>query len=286
MPTNTVNFVKIAWIGKHFGEEPPLVGKRGAGAIFFSGCNLRCVYCQNYQISQQNLGEKYSIDELVAAMLKLQKNGALNIDLVTPTIWLKQIRQAIIKAKEKGLKIPIIWNSNAYENAEDIKTLKGLVDVYLPDFKYGDENLAFRYSGAKNYVEKAKKTIKEMLAQVGNPKLSKDTAKSGIFVRHLILPGQIKNSFRVLEILADLGPGLCLSLMTQYRPVYRAKEFPEINRNIRKEEFKKVFNYSLRLGFKNGWTQKMNNQTGFLPDFTKRNPFSKRVCQNANKRDF
>ncbi|MDP2934156.1 MAG: radical SAM protein, partial [bacterium] len=171
---NSVNWVKIAWFGKHFGEEPPLIGggvyperKRGAGTIFFSGCNLRCVYCQNFQISQQGVGKNYSIEELVDIMIKLQNDGAVNIDLVTPTIWAKQIKQAIIGAKERGLKIPVIWNSNGYDGAELIRKMKRLVDTYLPDFKYSDNDLAFKYSGIKNYVEKTEETIKEMINQVG-----------------------------------------------------------------------------------------------------------------------
>src|SRR3989338_11629908 len=137
-------FVKIAWHGLHFGEEPPLVGNQGAGTIFFTGCNLRCVYCQNYQISQKNLGKTYSLKELVDLMLKLKGQGALNIDLVSPTIWAKQIKLAVGEAKRAGLDLPIVWNSNAYENKDIIAGMKGLVDIYLPDFKYGDDNSALK----------------------------------------------------------------------------------------------------------------------------------------------
>lgn len=148
----TADFVKIAWFGRHFGEEPPLAGKGGAGAIFFAGCNLKCVYCQNYQISRGNSGKKYSLEDLADIMLGLQRQGAANIDLVSPTIWARQIKQAVILAKNAGLALPIVWNSNAYESAEMIRGLKGLVDVYLPDFKYSDDGLALKYSGVKNYV--------------------------------------------------------------------------------------------------------------------------------------
>jgi len=272
---NIVNYVKIAWFGKHFGEEPPLVGKKGAGTIFFSGCNLRCVYCQNYQIFQQNIGKKYSIQELADIMLKLQNQDALNIDLVTPTIWADQIKQAILIAKKQGLSIPIIWNSNAYEEVEMIKKMQGLIDIYLPDFKYGNNDLALRYSNVENYIEKAKESIKEMLDQVGNLKLLKDkTAKKGLIVRHLVLPDNIENSLKVLGYIKEIDKDIYINLMSQYEPVYKAKKFPEINRNIKKKEFEKIFNYALKLGFKNGWIQDTKNQSMSLPDFTEENPFS------------
>ncbi|TFG35494.1 MAG: radical SAM protein, partial [Parcubacteria group bacterium] len=195
------NFVKISWFGKHFGEEPPLVKDKGAGTIFFTGCNLRCVYCQNYQISQGNVaGNNYSIAELVKIMLGLQKEGALNIDLVTPTIWFRQIKEAVIEAKKQGLVIPIVWNTNAYDGIRILKEVEGLVDIYLPDFKYGDDNLAFKYSGVKNYVQTAKESVKEMFRQVGNLTVSQDeVAERGVIVRHLILPNNLENSFKALE---------------------------------------------------------------------------------------
>lgn len=271
---NSLNFVKIAWFGKHFGEEPPLVGKKGSGTIFFTGCNLGCVYCQNYQISQQNVGQEYSIQELAKIMLQLQEEGVLNINLVTPTIWAEPIKEAIGGAKKEGLIIPVVWNSNAYESKELIKGLEGLVDIYLPDFKYGDNDLAFKYSGIKNYVEKAKETIKEMREQVGNLKVSKEgIAKKGIIVRHLILPNNIENSFKALKYIREIDQNIYINLMSQYEPVNRAKDFPEINRNINQKEFEKVFNYLLELGFENGWAQDLESHSLFLPDFTKKKPF-------------
>jgi len=267
-------FVKIAWAGKHFGEEPPLVGKSGSGAIFFTGCNLRCVFCQNYQISQQNLGNNHSMEELVRVMIRLQKEGALNINLVSPTIWTEQIKQAIKKAKKQGLKIPIIWNSNAYESSKLIKSLEGLVDIYLPDFKYGDDEVAFKYSGVKNYKEKAEETIREMFSQSGNLKLSKEgIAEKGIIVRHLILPNNTENSKKALKIISEISKDIYISLMNQYEPVNKAKEFPEISRRVRKEEFEEVYDYQLSLGLKNGWVQTMESPDTFLPDFRKENPF-------------
>jgi len=272
---NSIDFVKIAWFGKHFGEEPPLVGKKGAGTIFFSGCNLRCVYCQNYQISQQNIGKNYTIEELSKIMLKLQSNDALNIDLVTPTIWAAPIKKAIEKTKKEGLKIPIVWNSNAYESVELIKGLDGLVDIYLPDFKYGDNDIAFKYSEVKNYVEKAKESIKEMFIQVGNLKLSEEgIAEKGIIVRHLILPNNIENSKKALKYISEIDKDIYVDLMSQYEPVHKAKDFPEINRNINQKELDEVFNYLLELGMENGWVQDLESHSVFLPDFNKENPFS------------
>ena len=272
---SSADSVKIAWFGKHFGEEPPLVGKSGAGGIFFTGCNLRCVYCQNFQISQQNVGKSYSVDELAKIMTGLQKEGAENIDLVTPTIWYKQIKEAIISARSRGLSIPIVWNSNAYESAELIRGMEGLVDVYLPDFKYGNNESAFRYSGAINYVEKAKESIKEMFRQVGNLIISEEgIAKQGIIVRHLILPNSIENSLKALEYIKEIDKDVYVSLMSQYEPVHKAKDFSEINRRVSKEEFEKVYNYQLELGLEKGWTQEMESPKTFLPDFTKENPFA------------
>jgi putative pyruvate formate lyase activating enzyme len=269
-----VAFVKIAWSGKHFGEEPPLVGKTGSGAIFFTGCNLRCVFCQNYQISQQNLGNNHSVEELVRIMIRLQKEGALNINLVSPTIWVKQIKQAIKEAKKQGLIIPIVWNSNAYESSKLIKSLEGLVDIYLPDFKYGDNEVAFKYSGVKNYKEKAEETIREMFLQSGNLKLSKEgTAKKGIIVRHLILPNNTENSKKVLDCIGKINKDIYISLMSQYEPLNKAKEFSEINRRITNEELETVYSYQMELGLENGWFQETGSQSVFLPDFKKENPF-------------
>ncbi len=273
---DSVDFVRIAWYGKHFGEEPPLVGQagEGAGAIFFTGCNLRCVYCQNFQISQQNIGKDYTLEELAEMMLDLQKQGALNIDLVTPTIWAERIKKAVIMAKARGLVIPIVWNSNAYENVEMIRGLKGVVDIYLPDFKYGDDQLAKKYSGIDGYVEKAKAAIKEMLDQAGHLQVSeKGVARKGVIVRHLILPNNIRNSLMVLALLGEIDKNIYIHLMAQYEPLNRAKEFPELNRTIAQKELDQVFDRLVALGFENGWVQDLESHASLLPDFTKINPF-------------
>ncbi|MFA6547316.1 MAG: radical SAM protein [Candidatus Magasanikbacteria bacterium] len=275
--------IKIAWYGKHFGEEPPLcgdknpassAGKHGAGGIFFSGCNLRCVFCQNIQISQQGMGKEYSVDELAKIMLDLQNNGAVNIDLVTPTIWHKQIKTAIVKAKEMGLVIPIVWNSNGFETKEILRQMNGLVDIYVPDFKYGDDILAEKYSGVKNYVATAEGALKEMLWQVGKFKTDKNgLGERGVVVRHLVLPNNVENSFKVLEKLEEIDNNIHISLMRQYYPLHDAKKYPELMREVSDEEWNLVYERMLDLGFANGWAQDKDSTAIMIPDFTKEKPF-------------
>ena len=267
--------VKVAWFGKHFGEEPPLVGSNGAGGIFFAGCNLRCVFCQNYQISQGKVGQKeYSVEQLVEIMLGLQKQGAENIDLVSPTIWFQQIKEAILAAKSRGLEVPVVWNSNAYESRQLLKEVEGIVGIYLPDFKYGDDRVALRYSNAKNYSGIAKKAIEEMLGQVGNLKLEQGIAKKGVIIRHLVLPNNLENSFKALEIIASIDKNIYLSLMSQYCPLHRAGEFPEINQEVSQEEFQQVFEHAQKLGLENGWIQQKESRKAFVPDFAEKEPFT------------
>ncbi|EKD63045.1 MAG: hypothetical protein ACD_51C00357G0001 [uncultured bacterium] len=292
--------VKIAWFGKHFGEEPPFCGgvDQGAGGIFFSGCNLRCVFCQNYQISQGGvshprnglgygarnasrpsaeggIGREYRVEELAEIMLKLQKDGAVNIDLVTPTIWFRQIKDAIKIARVGGLKIPILWNSNAYEKVEMLREMEGLVDIYLPDFKYGIDEVGFRYSGVANYSLVAIPAIKEMLRQVGNLVVAGDgIARQGVSVRHLVLPGNLENSFQAINKLAEIDTEMFVGLMNQYSPMHKAEKFHEINRMLTGEEFDSVFKFLLKKGFQNGWVQDGESRCVMIPDFTKPDPFN------------
>lgn len=267
-----IDKVKIAWYGIHNGEEPPL---SPAGAIFFSACNLHCVFCQNYQISQENLGQFYNIEKLADIMLGLEKQGAKNIDLVTPTLWWKQIKKAIILAKEKKLKIPIVWNSNAYEDIKIIQEMDGLIDIYLPDFKYSDDEIAFKYSGIKNYFQTAKLAIQEMYKQVGLLKENNDIATKGLIIRHLVLPNNLENSFGILDTIAKIDNKITISVMNQYSPMYKAKKYPELNKIVTKKEFQKVYNYLLKLNFENGWVQEENSQKNLIPDFKKKEPFIK-----------
>lgn len=268
--------VRIAWYGKHFGEEPPLVGneQQGSGTIFFSNCNLKCVFCQNFQISQENLGQDYDEDELVNIMLGLQRQGAININLVTPTMWWQTIVPAIKKAKEKGLRLPIVWNSNGYEHVEVLKRVAGVVDIFLPDFKYAFNELGQKYSGIPNYTYVATEAIK-YLNEI-RPDLildEKGIAKSGLIVRHLILPEQTENSLKAIHILASINKNIFVSLMAQYAPSYKSFEHPEINRLNTPEETEIVFNYLTEKGMLNGWTQELDATDCFVPDFAKENPF-------------
>jgi len=300
------NQVKIAWHGKHFGEEPPLVrskgprttrlawvqGKQwssgkepcasslrsndrvGAGTIFFSGCNTRCVFCQNYQISQNGIGRLIGVEELAAIMLDLEKQGAVNIDLVTPMLWVEQIIAAVKIARDNGLRLPIVWNSNGYEKVAVIESLRGTVDIYLPDFKYADDALAKKYSGVENYFATAKAAIRAMYEQVGNLQLNEQgVATRGLLVRHMVLPGAVANSTAVLNEIAKIDTLINVSLMSQYNPIYRAAEFPEINRTVTAEEMKQVYNYCDFCGLENGFRQENGSQRLFTPDFHKANPF-------------
>jgi putative pyruvate formate lyase activating enzyme len=278
--------MKIAWYGKHFGEEPPLVGdpslssgekRYGAGTIFFSGCNLRCVFCQNYQISQEEIGKEYSVRELADIMLELQDEGAANLDLVTPTIWRRSLKDAIILARDEGLVIPVIWNSNAYEKLRIIQEMEGLVDIYLPDFKYVDDELAMKYSNAPNYCKLAEEAIKEMYRQVGYLVIKNGIAQKGLIVRHLILPGCIDDSVGVLTKIAGIDKNIHVSLMSQYYPSYRSYEFPEIDRRLTADEVKYVSEKRMELGLGNGWTQEIDSGEMFSPDFRKREPFDSRT---------
>jgi putative pyruvate formate lyase activating enzyme len=269
--------IRISWFGKHFGEEPPLTGSpnQGAGTIFFSGCNLHCVFCQNWQISQKNFGREYSIGELAQIMLNLAEQGAVNIDLVTPTPWRREIKAAVLAAKERGLKIPIAWNSNAYESAAAIKDLAGVIDIYLPDFKYGEDQAAKKYSGAPEYSSVADKAIREMYKQVGLLELDENgLAKKGLVIRHMILPNNLQNTFAVLEKIAAIDKNIHLSLMSQYHPVYRAAEFQELNQPVSAAEIVAAEDKKFELGLENGWVQEAEAGNIFLPDFERPNPFA------------
>ena len=267
---NNMKQVKIAWFGLHNGEEPPLVP---AGGIFFSGCNLHCVFCQNFQISQGGQGKFYSVTELADIMLKLQDQGAANIDLVTPTIWATAIKEAAKLAKKKGLNIPLVWNSNGYEQVETLRVLEGIIDIYLPDFKYSDSKLAEKYSGIKNYPAVAEAAIREMWRQVGRLKIKNDRAERGLIIRHMVLPNNLENTFGVLEKIAAINPEIHVSLMNQYFPLYSAARFPELERTVTADEFAQAYEYSRAVGLGDGWIQKENSPNNLIPDFSKEKPF-------------
>jgi putative pyruvate formate lyase activating enzyme len=296
--------LKIASALLHFGEEPPISGPQGearrqksghasprrggSGTIFFSNCNLACAFCQNYEISQEGSGREISEEKLADIMLDLAAQGTYNINLVSPTHFGPQILKTLVIAREKGLKLPIVYNSNGYDGLKMLQLFDGLIDIYMPDMKYGNEAPAQKYSkapGSKDhrtqpyvvtnhaqpYVAAAKAAITEMFKQVGPLKLDKNgLARHGLLVRHLILPGRQAGSFAALDFLAGLSTKIWLSLMSQYYPAYRAAESAEINRPITAKEYQEVVDYALDLGFENILGQDLSSQKNYRPDFKKK----------------
>lgn len=262
--------IKLAMASIHNFEEPCISGENGSGTVFFSNCNMNCVFCQNYKISQQGLGREISIEELAEIFIDEQNKNAENINLVTPTMYVYHIIEAIKIAKNKGLKIPIVYNSNGYENVETIKKLDGYIDIYLPDLKYYDDDLAFKYSGVKNYFENAASAIKEMYNQVGSPVLDENgMMKKGLIIRHLVLPNNLQNSKDVLKWINDnIDKKVFVSVMAQYFPTNKAKDFPEINRKLTKEEYEEIENYLYSLDLDNGYIQELGeHEEEYVPDF-------------------
>lgn len=251
--------IKIALYSIHNFEEPCISGKKGSGTIFFSNCNMNCVFCQNYEISQLGRGKEITIEELANVMIKQQERNVQNINLVTPTSYALHIVEAIKIARKKGLEIPIAYNTNGYESVETLKLLEGYVDIYLPDLKYYYDDLAKKYSKVDNYFEIATKAIQEMYRQVGTPVLDENgVMKKGLMIRHLILPNEVQNSKKVLKwIKENIDSNVYVSIMAQYFPTYKAKEIPEIARKITKEEYEKVENYLYELDLENGYIQEL-----------------------------
>lgn len=236
--------------GPHFGEERPLVGLYGSGTIFFTFCNLGCIYCQNWTISHLGEGEEISFDELAGVMINLQNLGCHNINLVTPTHQVPQILLALYIARENGLKIPVVYNCGGYESIETLKILEGVIDIYMPDFKYTDEKYAEKYSKAKDYPEVAKNAIKEMHRQVGDLVISKEgIATKGLLIRHLVLPNNIAGTEAFLEFIAkEISKNTYINIMDQYRPCWEATDYPELSRRITKKEFDEAIKLALKYG--------------------------------------
>lgn len=249
--------IKIALYSIHNFEEPCITGNNGSGTIFFSNCNMNCVYCQNYEISQQGKGKEYSIEELAQIFMKQQKAGVENINLVTPTSYTLQIIEAIKIARKMGLKLPIIYNTNGYERVETLKLLEGYIDIYLPDLKYYYNELGKRYSKVDNYFEFVTNAIKEMYRQVGAPVFNeKGIMQKGLMIRHLVLPNNIENSKKVLKWLKEnLNENVYINIMAQYFPTYKAKDITELNRKLTKKEYNIIEDYVYELGIKNGYMQ-------------------------------
>lgn len=258
--------VRAAKAMLHFGEEPPISGTKGSGAIFFSGCNMRCVYCQNYMISSEAFGRDISLSRLSDIFLELQEQGAHNINLVTGTHYVPQIVRAL-EAVRGRLYIPVVFNCGGYEKTETIRMLDGLADIYLPDVKYFDDTYAVRYSGAKNYFEKALAAVREMVRQTGKYRIHNGIMSKGVIVRHMILPGCHKDSIRILEELEAFKDEVLISLMRQYYPCGRAESFSEINRRLTTFEYRKVLDKCEALGF-NGFVQDKSAACGEMtPSF-------------------
>lgn len=262
------NHLVVSKVMLHHFEEPILTAEneKGSGAIFFSGCNMRCVYCQNYEISHKIVGEKVSVEKLIEIFKSLEKAGAGNIDLVSPTHYSNLIIQALKIYKPS---IPVVWNSNGYESCETLKQLKGLVDIYLVDFKYANNQSAIKYSKTPNYVETAKNALKEMKNQQKTNIFKNGKLVKGIIVRHLVLPNLAKDSTIVLDIIHNiLGKNAIVSIMSQYVPMFEATKLKEINRKITRLEYKLVVNHALKLGLNNSFIQDLDSScVSYTPDF-------------------
>jgi len=241
----------------HHGEEPPVSGKRGSGTIFFSNCNISCCYCQNYKFSQLGEGREVTFEELAGFMLQLQEKGCHNINLVTPTHIMPQILKALIIAVKNGLKIPLVYNTSGYESAESISLLEGLIDVYLADMRYADNDMAIKYSQAPGYPEFNQKAIKEMHRQTSIAKFDKeDIITGGVIIRHLVLPQNISGTEKIMKFIAnEISKETYISLMSQYHPYYKAIDSLKLNRRVSYEEYTDAKNIMEKYGLHNGWTQ-------------------------------
>lgn len=263
--------IRIAKSSLHFWEEPCISGEKGSGTVFFSYCTLKCVYCQNFGISTQNYGRDITIDELSECFLDLQNQGANNINLVTPTHFVAQIISAIEIARKKGLVLPIVYNTSGYENVETIKMLDGYVDIFLPDLKYFDDKYAVKYSNAKDYFKTATAAIKQMYNQVGKCEFDKNgIIRKGVVVRHLMLPGLLFDTKKVLDYLySEYGNNIYISIMSQYTPLSTLPcNFPELNRRINPKHYDAIIDYAVNLGIENAYIQEGTSASeSFIPDF-------------------
>ncbi len=251
------NLPKIAAINLHHWEEPPISGTRGSGTIFFSGCSLKCIFCQNYPISQLGVGREMSVEDLASGMLEMQKKGAHNINLVTPTHQIAAIVRALAQAAHQGLHIPLVYNSSGYESVETLKLLDGVIDIYLPDIKYSDAQTAEKYSGAADYVSCNREALVEMWRQVGPIRTDAEgIAWKGMMVRHLVLPENLSGTGECLSFLAGrIGPQVWVSLMNQYFPAYRGLSAPPLDRKTTRKEYEAAFAAMTELGILDGFVQ-------------------------------
>jgi len=253
--------VVVASYNVHHGEEPPISGTAGSGTIFFSGCSGRCIYCQNYPISQFGNGNEVTTERLAGMMLELQERGCHNINLVTPTHFIPSIAAALAIAAVRGLRIPIVYNTSGYERPEIIELLDGIVDIYLPDAKYADDSIAREISGFRGYVGYNREALRKMHGQVGDLVMENETAVKGLIIRHLVLPGDMSGTENVLEFISRaLGPGTYVSLMSQYFPAYESLRHETLSRTITDTEYERAIEAFTRCGLRNGWIQERNPQ--------------------------
>ena len=262
--------IRCARAALHHWEEPCISGTRGSGAVFFSGCSLKCCYCQNYQISQEGLGKEISPEKLARIFLDLQEQGAHNINLVTGTHFLPGILTALDLARPK-LSIPVVYNCGGYEKPEVIRLLDGYVDIYLPDLKYFDPELSARYSGTRDYFAQASQAVSAMISQTGSPVFDEDgIMQKGVIIRHMVLPGSRKDSISILHWIRENLPeeGFLLSLLSQYTPFYKSREYPQINRRLTTYEYDKVLEEAISLGLTRGFMQeKSSAKEEYTPPF-------------------
>lgn len=240
----------------HFGEEDPLRGSHGSGTVFLANCNLRCIYCQNWELSHLGEGEPMSPAELARAMLHLQRLGCHNINFVTPTHFAPQLIEAVRLAAQQGLRLPIVWNCGGYESVEALRLLEGIVDIYMPDIKYGTEPPARKYSAAPDYFEVACAAVREMHRQVGDLVIEDGLAVRGLLIRHLVLPNGLAGSKEVLEFIASLSRDSYVNIMDQYRPCYKAFDYPELARGITLQEYEEVVKLAWSLGLRRGFPER------------------------------
>ena len=263
--------LKLARAALHYWEEPCISGEAGSGAVFFSGCSLHCVFCQNEEISRGRSGKEIGKERLVEIFLELQEKGANNINLVTPGQYVPHIIWAVEQARDQGLKLPIVYNTSSYEKVETIRRLQGIVDIYLPDFKYMSSDIAMKYSKAKDYPEVAKAAIAEMVRQQPSPVFDEETElmKRGVIVRQLLLPNLLEDAKAIVKYLYDAyGDNIYLSLMSQFTPLSNVENYPELNRKVSEKEYEEYVNYAIELGVENGFIQEEDvADESFIPHF-------------------
>jgi putative pyruvate formate lyase activating enzyme len=269
--------MEVASVVAHTGEEPFLTGRHGVGNVFFSHCNMACVFCQNHSISHESHGVLYSPEELAERLLELQDQGCPTVGFVSPTQYHVKARETIVIARKRGLSVPVIWNSNAFESVPALRTLEGLVDIYLPDLKYADDDCAIEYSSAPGYVAASRAAVTEMWRQAGTLKIESGVARKGLCVRHLVLPNGMSGTDEILAFIAGISREITVSLMSQYNPMFRACEHPLISRRLRQSEYWRAVETAEALGLCNTLIQEPETSPdNLIPDFGRENPFEQR----------